>query len=107
METYLTTRHHYGTRIVFDADGYLYFAIGDRGVQNQAQDLTRPNGKVHRIHTDGRIPKDNPFVSEEGALKTIYSYGHRNPQGMAVNPGHRENMGRRTRTNGAVTNSTS
>ena len=86
QETYLTTRHHYGTRIVFDANGYLYFAIGDRGVQNQAQDLTRPNGKVHRIHTDGRIPKDNPFVSQEGALKTIYSYGHRNPQGMAVNP---------------------
>ncbi len=85
-ETYSTTRHHYGTRIVFDADGYLYFAVGDRGAQNQAQDLTRPNGKVHRIHTDGRIPTDNPFAETEGALKTIYSYGHRNPQGMAVNP---------------------
>ena len=56
-ETYLTTRHHYGTRIVFDADGYLYFAIGDRGVQNQAQDLTRPNGKVHRIHTRRTHPQ--------------------------------------------------
>ena len=85
-ETYRTTRHHYGCRIVFDADGYLYFSIGDRGAQNQAQDLSRPNGKMHRIHRDGRIPKDNPFAGQEGALATIYSYGHRNPQGVAVNP---------------------
>jgi len=85
-ETYRTTRHHYGSRIVFDADGYLYFSIGDRGAKNQAQDLDRPNGKIHRIHRDGRIPKDNPFVGREGALATIYSYGHRNPQGISVNP---------------------
>ena len=85
-ETYMTTRHHYGCRIVFDPDGYLFFAIGDRGRQNQAQDLTRPNGKIHRIHRDGRIPEDNPFLDVEGALPSIYSYGHRNPQGLAIHP---------------------
>lgn len=85
-ETYRTSRHHYGCRIAFDAEGYLYFSIGDRGAQNEAQDLSRPNGKIHRIHPDGRVPKDNPFVGREGALKTIYSFGHRNPQGLAVDP---------------------
>ncbi len=85
-QTYGTTRHHYGCRIVFDPAGYLYFAIGDRGAQDQAQDLSRPNGKMHRIHRDGRVPKDNPFVGRDGALPTIYSYGHRNPQGLAVHP---------------------
>ncbi|MDA0745511.1 MAG: PQQ-dependent sugar dehydrogenase [bacterium] len=85
-ETYRTTRHHYGSRIVFDAQGHLYFSIGDRGGSGQAQDLDRPNGKVHRIFTDGRIPKDNPFVNQKGALSTIFSYGHRNPQGLSVHP---------------------
>jgi len=85
-ETYRTTRHHYGCRIVFDPQGYLYFAIGDRGAQDQAQDLSRPNGKMHRIYRDGRVPADNPFVGRDGALPTIYSYGHRNPQGLAVHP---------------------
>jgi len=85
-ETYRTTRHHYGCRIVFDPQGYLYFGIGDRGAMEQAQDLSRPNGKIHRIHRDGRIPKDNPFVGRDGALASIYSYGIRNPQGLAVHP---------------------
>lgn len=85
-DTYLPTRHHYGVRIVFDPQGYLYFGIGDRGRSRHAQDLARPNGKVHRIWPDGRIPADNPYVGREDALPTIYSYGHRNPQGMAVHP---------------------
>lgn len=84
--SYRTTRHHYGCRIVFDPQGYLYFGIGDRGVGADAQDLGRPNGKIHRIHRDGRVPKDNPFVNRQGALPTIFSYGHRNPQGLAVHP---------------------
>jgi glucose/arabinose dehydrogenase len=75
---------HFGTRIVFQ-DGYMYFTIGDRGAQNQAQDLQRPNGKIHRLHEDGRIPDDNPFIDEE-ALPTIWSYGHRNPQALAFHP---------------------
>ncbi len=84
--TYRTARHHYGSRIVFDPQGYLYFSIGDRGAGDQAQDIKRPNGKIHRIHTDGRIPQDNPFVAHAGAIPSIFSYGHRNPQGMAVHP---------------------
>lgn len=94
-DTYRTTRHQFGSRIVFDPQGRLYFSIGDRGswpfypyeVKMQAQDLSRPNGKVHRIHRDGSIPAENPFVGREGALASIYTYGHRNPQGLAVHPG--------------------
>jgi glucose/arabinose dehydrogenase len=85
-ETYITTRHHYGSRIVFDAAGDLYFSIGDRGRRPLAQDLSKPNGKVHRIHRDGTIPSDNPFLTNETALPSIFSYGHRNPQGLAVHP---------------------
>lgn len=77
---------HFGTRLVFDK-GYLFFGIGDRGAPEQAQDLTRPNGKIHRLFDDGRVPADNPFVSVPGALPTIWSYGHRNPQGLAARPG--------------------
>ncbi len=85
-ELYRTTRHHYGSRIVFDHEGHLYFAIGDRGAQDQAQDITRPNGKVHRIYTDGKIPPDNPFYGRENAIASIYSLGNRNAQGLAVHP---------------------
>jgi len=85
-EMYRTTRHHYGCRIVFDKAGYLYFAIGDRGAGFQAQDNTLPNGKVHRIHKDGKIPADNPFISDPKAMKSLYSLGNRNIQGMAIHP---------------------
>jgi glucose/arabinose dehydrogenase len=85
-ETYSTTRHHYGDQIVFDREGHLYFSIGDRGGREHAQDLSRPNGKVHRVNPDGSIPDDNPFVDQEDALPSIFSYGHRNPQGLAVHP---------------------
>lgn len=84
--TYLETRHHYGSRIVFDPEGYLYFPIGDRGRGPNAQDLSLPNGKVHRIHRDGRVPEDNPFVGRPNALPTIFTFGNRNPQGLAVHP---------------------
>jgi glucose/arabinose dehydrogenase len=76
---------HFGTRFVFDK-GYLYFSIGDRGSMNDAQDITKPNGKVHRIHDDGRIPEDNPFVNEPGAYPSIWTFGNRNPQGIDMNP---------------------
>ncbi len=85
-ETYRTTRHHYGCRIVFDPWGYLYFAIGERGTGEHAQDFARPNGKVHRIYKDGRIPETNPYMSEAKAMKSLYSLGNRNIQGMAVHP---------------------
>ena len=86
-DSYRTTRHHYGCRIVFDPQGHLYFAIGDRGAGYQAQDFTLPNGKVHRINKDGSIPEDNPFVDEDGAVKSLFSLGNRNIQGMAIHPG--------------------
>ncbi len=85
-DTYVRTRHHYGSRFVFDDEGLLYFSIGERGRQDDAQSLELPNGKVHRIAADGGIPADNPFTGEKGALPSIYSYGHRNSQGMSVHP---------------------
>lgn len=85
-ETYRTTRHHYGCRIVFDPEGYLFFSIGERGAAEQAQDFTRPNGKVHRIYKDGSIPESNPFIDEKTAMKSLYSLGNRNIQGMAIHP---------------------
>ncbi len=80
-----STGAHFGSRFVFD-DGYLFFGIGDRGRKERAQDLGRPNGKIFRLHDDGRVPADNPFVGVEGALPAIWSYGHRNPQGMDLDP---------------------
>jgi len=83
---YSSTTVHYGTRIVFDKEGYLYFSIGDRGKRNQAQLLDYPNGKIHRLHDDGSIPKNNPFIQEKNAIKSIWTYGNRNPQGLAIHP---------------------
>lgn len=85
-EMYRTTRHHYGCRIVFDKEGYLYFSIGERGYGFEAQDIKLPNGKVHRINKDGSIPAGNPFVNTPNAIKSIYSYGNRNIQGIAIHP---------------------
>ena len=85
-EHYRTAGHHFGSRIVFDRKGFLYFSIGDRGASDHAQDITKPNGKIHRIHPDGRIPNSNPFVNNPAAVKSIFSFGHRNPQGLAVHP---------------------
>jgi len=82
--------HHFGTRIVFDDEGYLFFTIGDRGEQDNAQRLSNHNGTVMRLHEDGRIPADNPFVDTPGAMPEIWSYGHRNIQGMALHPVTRE-----------------
>ena len=78
---------HFGSRMAFDDKGYLYFAVGDRGNRDvNPQDITRDGGKIYRIHDDGRIPADNPFVDVEGAKDAIFSYGHRNPQGMVKHP---------------------
>ena len=78
-----TKGQHYGSRIVFDNQGYVYFSIGDRGSRDKnPQDLTRDGGKIYRLHADGRIPSDNPFVNQKSAKHAIWSYGHRNPQGM-------------------------
>ena len=82
-----TASYHFGSRIEFDKDNFVYFSVGDRGNRSvNPQDITRDCGKIYRLHDDGRIPADNPFVNKKGAKKAIYSYGHRNPQGMAVHP---------------------
>lgn len=78
--------YHFGSRLLFDKNGYLYITIGDRGDRPRAQNLADHAGSVIRIHDDGSIPKDNPFSSQQGAKPEIYSYGHRNPQGIAMHP---------------------
>jgi len=79
--------YHFGGRIAFDKTGFLYFAIGDRGNRDEnPQDITKDGGKIYRINRDGSIPTDNPFYNSPGAKKAIYSYGHRNPQGLIYNP---------------------
>jgi glucose/arabinose dehydrogenase len=82
-ETYTPQNFHYGSRFTFDRDGHLFYSIGDKGRPEDAQDLSKPAGKIHRINDDGSVPKDNPFVNKPGALGSIWSYGHRNPQGLA------------------------
>ena len=78
---------HYGSRIEFDENNYLYFSIGDRGNRDvNPQNINRDGGKIYRVFDNGEIPIDNPFISDKLAKKAIYSYGHRNPQGMVINP---------------------
>jgi aldose sugar dehydrogenase len=93
---------HFGARIAFDKEGHLFMSVGDRmaglfpprpegGMDpnlegHPAQHLDNHQGKILRLNDDGTVPKDNPFVGQAGALPEIWSYGHRNPQGLAVNP---------------------
>ncbi|WP_026838958.1 PQQ-dependent sugar dehydrogenase [Gillisia sp. JM1] len=82
-----TKGKHFGSRIAFDKEGFLYFSAGERGERDiNPQDITRDNGKIYRLNDDGSIPANNPFVDEPNAKKAIYSYGHRNPQGMILHP---------------------
>ncbi|MEP5766348.1 MAG: PQQ-dependent sugar dehydrogenase [Halieaceae bacterium] len=73
-----------GGRLAFDDAGYLYISVGIKGSSNfdGVQDLQRPHGKIHRVHDDGRIPTDNPFINMEGAYPSIWTFGHRSPQGL-------------------------
>jgi glucose/arabinose dehydrogenase len=77
-----------GGRIAFDDKGYVYFSVGMKAALDWqgVQDLTLPYGKVHRLHDDGRIPADNPFVATPGAVKSTWTYGHRSTQGLAFDP---------------------
>ncbi len=88
---------HYGSRLVFDDEGYLFITVGDRTPSGQtasmddmerhpAQDLSNHQGTTIRLHDDGGVPSDNPFMDEPGALPEIWSYGHRNAQGMVIHP---------------------
>lgn len=73
---------HFGSRIAFDESGHLFFTVGDRGTRENAQNLGNHAGTVLRLNPDGSVPKDNPFTGNPRALDEIYSYGHRNPQGI-------------------------
>ncbi len=86
-------RGHYGCKLAFDADGYLFITVGDRQVPSRgdleahpAQDVSNHHGTTNRVHDDGTVPEDNPFVGRDGARPEIWSYGHRNPQGLVVHP---------------------
>ncbi len=86
-------RGHYGSRIAFDGEGFLFFSVGERQVPSRgdleahpAQDPTNHHGTINRLNDDGSIPEDNPFIGEDGIEPSIYSYGHRNPQGLAIHP---------------------
>ncbi len=86
-------RGHYGSRIAFDREGFLFFSVGERQAPSRgdleahpAQDPTNHHGTINRLNDDGSIPEDNPFIGEDGIEPSIYSYGHRNPQGLAIHP---------------------
>ncbi|MBL1415892.1 MAG: PQQ-dependent sugar dehydrogenase, partial [Moritella sp.] len=76
------TSRHFGSRITFDDKGHLFFTVGDRGVRSNGQDLSTHAGSVLRLNRDGSVPADNPFVGVKATLPEIWSYGHRNPQGL-------------------------
>lgn len=81
----LSSGNHFGGRMVFDGNGYLFIGLGENNQRSTAQDLDKLQGKVVRLTDEGKIPPDNPFVKRAGARAEIWSYGIRNPQGMAMN----------------------
>ena len=82
-----TASYHFGSRIVFDGKGHIFFSIGDRGNRDEnPQSVRRDGGKIYRVNEDGSIPDDNPFANKPGSKTAIFSYGHRNPQGLARHP---------------------
>jgi len=85
---YAPTRHHYGSRLVFDGTGHLFISVGERGNEKQNPQSLDNNqlGKIHRINDDGSIPADNPFKDKDGKPTTLYTYGNRNSQSLAINP---------------------
>jgi glucose/arabinose dehydrogenase len=86
MEPKLRTGHHFGSRIVFDREGYLFITLGERGEMERAQNPGDHNGSVIRLHDDGRVPKDNPFVGKPGWRAEKFTLGNRNMQGAALHP---------------------
>ncbi|MFY0654920.1 MAG: PQQ-dependent sugar dehydrogenase [Cyclobacteriaceae bacterium] len=84
---YSSKQYHFGGRMTFDKNSKLFVTVGDRAVRDvNPQDISKVAGKVHRLNDDGSIPEDNPFVDSLDAVKSIYSYGHRNPQGLTIHP---------------------
>ena len=98
---------HFGSRLAFDGKGHLFITVGDRMAPpsgnleaHPAQDLSNHHGKTIRLNEDGTVPNDNPFVGRAGALPEIYSFGHRNMQGLVVNAADRRRVGDRARPTG-------
>jgi glucose/arabinose dehydrogenase len=85
-ELYSQTNAHYGSRFIFDKQNHLFFTLGEKQQMMDAQDLSKPTGKIHRINDDGTIPKDNPYANDPKVFPSVWSYGHRNPQGLAWDP---------------------
>lgn len=85
---YVDADYHFGSRIIFDKDNYLFFSSGERGTMKKVWELDNDHGKVHRLKDDGTVPSDNPFVNKKGAHASIWSYGHRNPQGLVYDKEH-------------------
>jgi aldose sugar dehydrogenase len=77
---------HFGSKLAFAKDGALFMTVGERNDRNRAQNTNLHGGKVLRLKDDGTVPQDNPFVGKEGSKPEIYSYGHRNPQGLTIHP---------------------
>lgn len=86
----LSTGNHFGGRMVFDGKGYLFIALGENNQRSTAQDMDKLQGKLVRLTENGEVPPDNPFAGKQGVRSEIWSYGHRNPQGMALNPANGE-----------------
>lgn len=82
----LTTNYHFGCKITFDGKGHFFFGVGERGTMKKVHDLSNDWGKIHRLNDDGSVPSDNPYVNTPGARPSIWSYGHRNPQGLVISP---------------------
>lgn len=82
----LSTGNHFGGKLAFDKQGDLFITLGENNQRLTAQDLSLHQGKIVRLTSDGKVPKDNPFANQSPARPEIWSYGHRNPQGLALNP---------------------
>ena len=85
-DSFRVAADHYGSRFLFDGKGHFFWSMGERHDMQMSQNLASPLGKIHRLNDDGSIPKDNPFVNTPGALPSIWTYGHRNPEGLTFDP---------------------
>lgn len=79
---FIPADYHFGSRVVFDKNNFVFVSVGERGTRLKVHELNNDHGKVHRLYDDGRVPNDNPFVGQKGANPTIWTVGHRNPQGL-------------------------
>ncbi|KAF1687940.1 oxidoreductase [Pseudoxanthomonas broegbernensis] len=86
QEPKVNTENHYGSRFAFDDQGHVFISQGERTLRAMSQELDKLQGKLVRLHLDGSVPKDNPFVGRQDARPEIWSYGHRNSQGLAFDP---------------------